>query len=92
MRKKTELMVLRNEKLPIIETVDFNGHRLEASEKSRYLGVIIDSELTYQNQLRLSVKWLQQSDHLVRYQVPLKTRKKLFKSLVLSHFDFSAIF
>ena len=92
MRKKTELMVLRNEKLPIIETVDFNGHRLEASEKSRYLGVIIDSELTYQNQLRLSVKWLQQSNHLVRYQVPLKTRKNLFKSLVLSHFDFSAIF
>ena len=48
---KTELMVFRNEKMPIIETVDFKGHRLEASEKFRYLGVIIDRELTYQNQL-----------------------------------------
>ena len=47
--KKTELMVFRNEKLSIIETVDFKGHRLEASEKCRYLGVIIDRELTYQN-------------------------------------------
>ena len=44
-------MVFRNEKLPIIETVDFKGHRLEASEKCRYLGVIIDRELTYKNQL-----------------------------------------
>ena len=46
-----ELMVFRKEKLPIIETVDFKGYRLEASEKCTYLGVIIDRELTYQNQL-----------------------------------------
>ena len=49
--EKTELIVFRNEKLPIIETVHFKGHRLGASEKCRYLGVIIDRELTYQNQL-----------------------------------------
>ena len=30
--------------------------------------------------------------YLVRYQVPLKTRIIHFKSLVLSHLDFSAIF
>ena len=48
--EKTELIVFRIEKLQIIETVDFKGHRLEASEKCRYLGVIIDRELTYQNQ------------------------------------------
>ena len=30
--------------------------------------------------------------HLIRYQVPLKTRINLFKSLVLSHLDFSAVF
>ena len=47
--EKTEIMVLRNEKLHIIETVDFNGQRSEASEKCRYLGVIIDREMTYQN-------------------------------------------
>ena len=37
-------------KMPIIETVDIKGHRLEASEKFGYLGVIIDREGTYQNQ------------------------------------------
>ena len=93
--KKTELMVFRNEKLPIIETVDLKGHRLEASEKCRYLGVIIDRELTYQNQLNKVISKMAsaiRSLYLVRYQVPLKTRLNLFKSLVLSHLDFSAIF
>ena len=33
--EKTELMVFRNEKLPINDTVDFKEHRLEASEKCR---------------------------------------------------------
>ena len=93
--KKTELMVFRNEKLPIIETVDFKGHRLEASEKCRYLGVIVDRELTYQNQLNKVISKMAsaiRSLYLVRYQVPLKTRINLFKSLVLSHLDFIAIF
>ena len=93
--KKTELMVFRKEKLPIIETVDFKGHRLEASEKCRYLGVIIDRELTYQNQLNRVISKMAsaiRSLYLVRYQVPLKTRINLFKSLVLSHLDFNAIF
>ena len=93
--KKTELMVFRNEKLSIIETVDFKGHRLEASEKCRYLGVIIDRELTYQNQLNKVISKMAsaiRSLYLVRYQVPLKTRINLFKSLVLSHLYFSAIF
>ena len=47
--EKKELIKFRNEKLPIIETVDSKGHRFEASEKGRYLGVIIDWELVYQN-------------------------------------------
>ena len=62
--EKTELMVSRNEKLRIIETVDFKGHRLEASEKCRYLGVIIEINL-----IRLSVKWLQQSDHYIWFVI-----------------------
>ena len=54
--EKTELMVFRKKKLPIIETVDFKGHRLKASEKFRYLGVIIDRGLTYQNQLNKVIR------------------------------------
>ena len=77
-------MVFRNEKLPIIETIDFKRHRLEASEKCRYLGVIIDRELTYQNQLNKVISKMAsaiRSLYLVR-----------FESLVLSHLDFSTIF
>ena len=93
--EKKELMVFRNEKLPIFETVDFKGHRLEASEKCRYLSVKIDRELIYQNQLNKVVSKMAseiRSLYLVRYQVPLKTRINLFKSLFLSYLDFSAIF
>ena len=94
-KETTELMVFRNEKLPIFETVDNMGHRLEASEKCRYLGVIIDREMTYQNQLNKVIKKMAsatRSLYLVGYQIPLKTRKNLFESLVLSHLDFSSIF
>ena len=31
--EKKELIVFKNEKLPLLETVDSKGHRLEASEK-----------------------------------------------------------
>ena len=75
--EKMELMVFRNEKLPIIETVDFKGHRVEASDKSNFLGVIIDRELTYQNQLHKVISKMASavtSLYLVRYHVPLKTR------------------
>ena len=77
--------MFRNAKLPIIETVDFNGHRLQASEKCRYLGVIIDRELTCQNQLNKVIIKMDsaiRSLYLVCYQIPLTTRINLFKSLV----------
>ena len=82
--EKTEVVVFRNRKFPIIETVDFKGHRLEVSEKCSYLGVIIDRELTYQNKLKVISKMASsiRSLQLVRYQVPLKARINLFKSLV----------
>ena len=88
-------MVFRNEKLPIIDTVDFKGHRLEASEKCRNIGVIIDRELTYQNQPNKVISKMAsaiRSLYLVRYQVPFKRRINLFNSLALSHLDFSSIF
>ena len=93
--EKTELMVFRNEKLPVIETVDFKGHRLEASEKSRYLGVIFYWELTYQNKLIKVISKMASAIRslcLVRYQIPLKTIINISKSFVLSHLDLSAIF
>ena len=37
--EKTELLVFWNEKLPITETVDFKGHRLEAWKHLKNLDV-----------------------------------------------------
>ena len=88
-------MVFSNEKLPIIETVDFKGNRLEPSDTCRYLGVIIDRELTCQKQLNKVISKMASSIrslYLIRDQVPLKMRINYLKSLVLSHLDFSAIF
>ena len=75
--EKTELMVFMNEKLPITETVDFKVHRLEASEKCIYSGVIIDRELTYQNQLNKVISKVASaisSLYLVRYQCCYKQK------------------
>ena len=94
-QEKLELIVFRNAKLTIIETVDFKGHRLQASEKCRYLGVIFDREMPYQNQLnKVIIKMAStiRSLYLVCYQIPLEKRINLFKSLVLSQLDFCAIF
>ena len=64
-------------------------------DECRYLGVILDKELTYQKQLNNVISKMAlaiRSIYLVRNQIPLKARINLFRSLVLSHLEFSAIF
>ena len=48
---KTEIMVFRNEKLPTVNCVEFKSHSLKPIDECRYLGVILDKELTYQKRL-----------------------------------------
>ena len=55
---KSEIVVLKNEKLPIVNCVDFKSHSLKPTDECRYLGVILDKELTYQKLNDGSVKWL----------------------------------
>ena len=56
---KTEIMVFKNKNLPTVNCVEFNSHSLKPTDECRYLGVILDKELTYQKQLIIrSVKWL----------------------------------
>ena len=45
---KTEIMVFKNEKLPTVSCAEFKRHSLKPIDESRYLGVILDKELTYQ--------------------------------------------
>ena len=48
---KTEIMVFKNEKLPTVNCVEFNYDSLKPTDEVIYLGVILDKELTYQNNL-----------------------------------------
>ena len=52
---KTEVMVFKNEKLSTINCVEFKNHSLKPTDGCRYLGVILDKELTYQNQLNNAI-------------------------------------
>ena len=49
---KTGKMVFKNEKLSNVNCVEFKSHSLKPIDESRYLGVILDKELTYQKQLK----------------------------------------
>ena len=92
---KTEIMVFKNEKLPTVNCVEFNSHSLKPTDEVRYLGVILDKELTYQKQLNNVISKMAlaiRSIYLVRNQIPLKARINLFRSPVLSHLEFRAIF
>ena len=88
-------MVFKNEKLPTFNCVEFNSLSLKPTDECRYLGVILDKELTYQKLLNNVIGKMPlaiRSVYLVRNQIPLKARINLFRSLVLSHLAFSAIF
>ena len=84
---KTEIMVFKNEKLVTVNCVEF--HSLKPTDECRYLGVILDKELTYQKQLNNVISKLAlaiRSIYLVRNQIPLKARINLFRSIVFIAF------
>ena len=92
---KTEILVLKNEMLSTDNCVEFKSHSLKPIDLCRYLGVILDRGLTYQKQLNNVISKMAfaiRSIYLVRNQIPLKARINLFRSLVLPHLEFSAIF
>ena len=92
---KEEIMVFKNEKLPTVNCIEFKSHSLKSTDECRYLGVILDKEVTYQKQLNNVISKMAlaiTSIYLVRNQIPLKARINLFRSLVLSHLEFSAKF
>ena len=92
---KREIMVFKSEKLPTVNCVEFNSHSLKPTDECRYLGVILEKELTYQRHFNNVISKMAlaiRSIYLLRNQIPLKARINLFRSLVLSHLEFSAIF
>ena len=78
-----------------IEQFHYNGIFIEPKTICRYLGIMIDNNLNFDIQLNKTLTKMAnaiRSIYLVRHFLPLKARIGLFKSLVLSHLNFSDIF
>ena len=75
--------------------ISFKGGVIKPAQACRYLGVQIDSNLTFENHLNSVLSKMAnaiRSLYLVRNQIPLKVRIDVFKSVVLSHLSFSGVF
>ena len=94
-RDKTEIVVFSKNGKSKIEQFYYNGIFIEPKTSCRYLGIMIDNNLNFDIQLNKTLTKMAnaiRSIYLVRHFLPLKARIVLFKSLVLSHLNFSAIF
>ena len=77
------------------DPIVFRGQEIKLQSHCRYLGMIVDSKLNFHVQLNKVLSNMAtaiRSIYLIRYQLPLNARLMLFKSLVLSHLTFSALF
>ena len=91
---KTELLCVSKEREKF-DPIVFRGQEIKSQSHCRYLGIIIDSKLNFHVQLNKVLSNMAtaiRSIYLLRYQLPLEARLMLFKSLVLSHLTFSALF
>ena len=91
---KTEIFFFTNNTISDTE-FSFKGEVIKPARACFYLGVQIDSNLTFENHLNsVSRKMANaiRSLYLVRNQIPLKVRIDVFKSVVLSHLSFSGVF
>ena len=50
--RKTGMIVFKNKKSSTVNFVQFKSHSLKPTDECRYLGVILDKELTYQKLLK----------------------------------------
>ena len=91
---KTELHCVTKEN-ENSDHIFFRGQEMKPQRHCRYLGIMIDSKLNFHVQLNKFLSNMTtaiRSIYIIRYQLPLKARLMLFKSLFLSHLTFSALF
>ena len=73
----------------------FEGEVIKPAHACHYLGVQIDSNLTFEYHLNSVLSKMANAIHslyFVRNQIPLKVRIDVFSSVVLSHLSFSGVF
>ena len=92
---KTKYMIFTNNRSPEdILNISIEGQRLVKSEHERFLGVIIDSKLSWSQHIkqlktRLSIEMLSTRNAGVmmklKSSIPNKAKKMLYNSLIQSH-------
>ena len=88
--KKTKYMVFTN-KLKQNLDISFNGVQIEQSDRERFLGVILDSGLTWSHHINLlASKISRNAGILYRLKgiVPDKTLRTIFHSFIQSHLNY----
>ena len=73
----------------------YNGVFIDPKTSCRHLGTMIDKNLTFDIQLNKTLTKMAnaiRSIYLASHPLPLKARIRFFKSIVLSHLNFSAVF
>ena len=91
---KTEILCVSKEN-ENFNPIVYRGQEIKPQSHCRYLGIMIDSKLNFHVQLNKVLSNMAtaiRSIYLIRYRLPLKAGLILFKSLVLSHLTFSALF
>ena len=91
---KTELLCVSKENKNF-DPIVFRGQEITPQIPCRYLGMMIDSKLNFHvqpNKILSNMATAIRPIYRIGYQLPMKARMMLFKSLVLSHLTFSALF
>ena len=94
-RYKTEVVVFQKNGESKIEQLHYNGIFIEPKTSWHNLGIMIDNNQIYDillNKTLTNMASAIRSIYLVRHFLPLKARIGLFRSLVLSHLNFSGFF
>ena len=91
---KTEMLFFTNHTNSDPE-FSFKGEVIKPAHACQYLGVQIDSKLTFENHLNSILSKMAnaiRSLYFIRNQIPLKVKIDVFKSVVFSHLSFSGVF
>ena len=90
---KIELLCVSKEN-ENFDPIVFRGQEIKPQSHCRYLGIMIDSNLNFKVQLNKVLSNMATAIriiYIIRYQLPLKARFMLLKSLVFSQLTFSAL-
>ena len=92
--EKTKIMFFSPRKIDVLPDIQFNGVTLEWVKAFRYLGVIIDDNLSFTlhaQHINMRLSKLRGIFYATRFMIPIFVLKNIYYSLVYSTFTYSLI-